>query len=98
MQEALKNGADIICFSGDKLLGGPQAGIIVGKKCYVEQMRNNPLYLSLIHIYMIDRKSGVILNCSSINGVIGCGADAYTASKGGINALSRALDVYKRQV
>ena len=43
--------------------------------------------------HMIDRKFGVILNCSSINGVIGCGADAYTASKGGINALSRALAV-----
>ena len=43
--------------------------------------------------HMIERKSGVILNCSSINGVIGCGADAYSASKGGINALSRALAV-----
>lgn len=43
--------------------------------------------------HMIEREKGVILNCSSINGVIGCGADAYTASKGGINALSRALAV-----
>lgn len=43
--------------------------------------------------YMIEQKEGVILNCSSINGVIGCGADAYSASKGGINALSRALAV-----
>ncbi len=43
--------------------------------------------------HMIERRSGVILNCSSINGVIGCGADAYSASKGGINALSRALAV-----
>lgn len=43
--------------------------------------------------HMIEQKSGVILNCSSINGVIGCGADAYTASKGGINALTRALAV-----
>lgn len=43
--------------------------------------------------HMIKNQSGVILNCSSINGVIGCGADAYSASKGGINALSRALAV-----
>lgn len=43
--------------------------------------------------YMIEQKKGTILNCSSINGVIGCGADAYSASKGGINALSRALAV-----
>ena len=42
---------------------------------------------------MIERRSGVILNCSSINGVIGCGADAYSASKGGINALTRALAI-----
>ena len=43
--------------------------------------------------HMIERRSGVILNCSSINGVIGCGADAYSASKGGINALTRALAI-----
>lgn len=42
---------------------------------------------------MIERNGGAILNCSSINGVIGCGADAYTASKGGILALTRALAV-----
>jgi NAD(P)-dependent dehydrogenase (short-subunit alcohol dehydrogenase family) len=41
--------------------------------------------------YMIQRGGGVILNCSSINGVVGCGADAYSAAKGGINALTRAL-------
>lgn len=43
--------------------------------------------------YMASQGGGAILNCSSINGVIGCGADAYTASKGGINALTRALAV-----
>lgn len=42
--------------------------------------------------YMMER-GGAILNCSSINGVIGCGADAYTASKGGVNALTRAMAV-----
>jgi NAD(P)-dependent dehydrogenase (short-subunit alcohol dehydrogenase family) len=43
--------------------------------------------------HMIGNGGGAILNCSSINGVIGCGADAYTASKGGINALSRSMAV-----
>lgn len=43
--------------------------------------------------YMIKNKGGVILNCSSINGVVGCGAESYSATKGGILALSRAMAV-----
>src|SRR6266436_5407190 len=45
--ESVQAGVDIICFSGDKLLGGPQAGIIAGKKLYVEKVRQNPLFRAL---------------------------------------------------
>ena len=43
VQEQVKKGADLVCFSGDKLLGGPQAGIIVGKKEAVQKLEHYPL-------------------------------------------------------
>jgi L-seryl-tRNA(Ser) seleniumtransferase len=47
IQHSLEDGVDLICFSGDKILGGPQAGIVCGKKDLIEKLRSNALFRAL---------------------------------------------------
>ncbi|MCL2399350.1 MAG: L-seryl-tRNA(Sec) selenium transferase [Defluviitaleaceae bacterium] len=72
VKSAISAGADLICFSGDKLLGSAQAGIIVGKKEYINKLRVHPLYRAL----RIDK-----LSLAALEATLSCYEDLAEAEK-----------------
>ena len=88
--EVVGAGVDIVTFSGDKLLGGPQCGIIVGKKKYIEKIKKNPLNRAL----RIDK-----FTIASLESILRCyyDGDSVLQNIPTLRMISQSDDVIKKR-
>ena len=71
IKDVVQKGVDIVCFSGDKLLGGPQAGIIAGKKEFIDKLKKEPMFRALrvckITLALLETACMYYLNDNDLN-------------------------------
>jgi L-seryl-tRNA(Ser) seleniumtransferase len=89
VQDSIKKGIDVVTFSGDKMLGGPQAGIIAGKKKYIDMMKKNQLTRAL----RIDK-----MTLAALEATLRLYLDEEKAVKEipGLNMLTKSLETLKK--
>ena len=100
--ERIDSGVDIVTFSGDKLLGGPQAGIIVGKAEWIEKMRKNPMMRALRVDKLIIAGLSATLQCYLTDGAAIAEQfpmlNRYTRSIETLHTLAKQLTVQLQDI